>query len=99
MVTVITKFQPKDEPSAAELENIFQKLLEETRKEPGHIAYEVLSANDLPFTCYIIEKWASGKDLQNHAELVARKGYAATAVGLLKNELNNIILHTLDQVK
>jgi quinol monooxygenase YgiN len=44
MVTVITKFQPKDERSAAELENIFQKLLEETPKEPGHIAYEVLSA-------------------------------------------------------
>ncbi|QNK61142.1 antibiotic biosynthesis monooxygenase [Pedobacter sp. PAMC26386] len=99
MVTVITKFQPKDERSAAELVDIFQKLLEETPRESGRIAYEVLSANNIPFTYYIIEKWASEKDLQNHAELVERKGYAAVAVGLLKNELNNIILQTLNQVK
>jgi quinol monooxygenase YgiN len=99
MVTVITKFQPKDERSAAELENIFQKLMDETLTEPGHIAYEVLSTNDIPLTYYIIEKWASEKDLKDHAELVERKGYAATAVGLLKNELNNIILKPLNPVK
>jgi hypothetical protein len=39
------------------------------------------------------------EDLQNHAELVARKGYAAAALRLLENELDNIILQTLDQVK
>jgi len=40
--------------------------------------------------------WASEKDLQNHAELVATKGYAATATGPLKNELNNFILQNLN---
>jgi quinol monooxygenase YgiN len=99
MVTVITKFQPKDERSAAELGVVFQKLMEETPEEPGHIAYEVLSAIDTPSTYYIIEKWASEKDLKTHAELVERKGYAAVAVGLLKNELNNIILKPLNPVK
>ena len=96
MVTVITKFQPKDEYSAAELEDIFQKLMEETPMEKGYIAYEVLSTNNSPVTYYIIEKWASETDLQNHAELVAKKGYAASAVNLLQNELNNIILRTLN---
>ncbi len=99
MVTVITKFQPKDERSAAELESIFQKLLENTSRELGYIAYEVLSAKENPLTYYIIEKWTSEKDLQNHAELVAKKGYVAAAVGLLENELNSIILQTLNQVK
>jgi quinol monooxygenase YgiN len=97
MVTVITKFQPKDERSAAELEDVFQKLMEETPEESGYVAYEVLSTNDTPPTYYIIEKWASEKDLKTHAELVERKGYAAAAVGLLKNELNNIILKPLNQ--
>lgn len=96
MVTIITKFQAKDKLSAVELEAIFQKLLEETPKESGYIAYEVLSANNIPLTYYIIEKWASETDLQNHAELVATKGYAAAAAGLLKNELNNIILQNLN---
>jgi len=35
MVTIITKFQPKDKCSAAKLEDIFQKLMEETPKNPG----------------------------------------------------------------
>lgn len=96
MVTIITKFQAKDKPSAAKLEDIFQKLLEETPKESGYIAYEVLSANNIPLTYYIIEKWASERDLQTHAELVATKGYAAAAAGLLTNELNNIILQNLN---
>ena len=96
MVTVITQFQPKDKRSAAKLEAIFQKLLEETLKESGYIAYDVLRTNNTPFTYYIIEKWKSEKDLQNHAELVATKGYAAAAAGLLKNELNNIILQNLN---
>ncbi|MDY0905457.1 putative quinol monooxygenase [Pedobacter sp. CFBP9032] len=96
MVTIITKFQAKDMRSAAKLEDIFQKLIEETLEESGYIAYEVFTANNIPFTYYIIEKWASEKDLQNHAELVATKGYAAAAAGLLKNELNNIILQNLN---
>ena len=96
MVTVITQFQPRDAHSATELESIFQKLIAETPAETGYIAYEVLKTNDRLITYYIIEKWASEKDLQNHAELVASKGYAAVAAGLLKNELNNIILQTLN---
>ena len=96
MVTVITEFQPKDERSAIKLEDIFQKLMEETPGEKGYISYEVLSTKNIPIAYYIIEKWESERDLQNHAELVARKGYAASAVGLLKNELNNIILRTLN---
>ena len=50
MVTVITQFQPKDKRSAAKLEAIFQKLLEETLKESGYIAYDVLRTNNTPFT-------------------------------------------------
>ena len=96
MVTVITEFQPKDEHSAMKLEDIFQKLMEETPGETGYIAYEVFNTRSIPITYYIIEKWAAERDLQNHAELVATKGYAAEAVGLLKNELNNIILRTLN---
>ena len=42
MVTIITKFQAKDMRSAAKLEDIFQKLIEETLEESGYIAYEVL---------------------------------------------------------
>lgn len=96
MVTVITEFHPKDEQSAMELEDIFQKLTEETPGEEGYIAYEVIYTKNVPITYYIIEKWASERALENHAELVARKGYAAAAAGLLKNELNNIILQTLN---
>lgn len=96
MITVITEFHPKDEHSAIELEDIFQKLMGETPEEAGYIAYEVLSTQSIPITYYIIEKWASERDLQNHAELVVKKGYAASAAGLLKNELNNIILRTLN---
>lgn len=96
MVTVITEFQPKDEHSAMKLEDIFQKLMEETPGETGYIAYEVLNTRSIPISYYIIEKWTSERDLQNHAELVATKGYAAEAADLLKNELNNIILRTLN---
>ncbi|WP_316742171.1 putative quinol monooxygenase [Pedobacter antarcticus] len=96
MITVITEFHPKDEHSAIELEDIFQKLTEETPEEAGYISYEVLSTQNIPITYYIIEKWASDGDLKNHADLVAEKGYAASAAGLLKNELNNIILRTLN---
>lgn len=73
MVTVITEFDPKDERSEMELEDIFQKLMEETPGEAGYIAYEVLRTKITPGTYYIIEKWASERDLQNHAELVEKK--------------------------
>lgn len=96
MITVITEFRPKDDYSATELENIFQKLIKETPGETGNIAYEVLRTSNTPITYFIIEKWASEKDLQRHIELIASKGYAASAVGLLENELNNIILQTLN---
>lgn len=96
MVTIIPQFQPKEKYSAAKLEHILQKVMEETPKESGYIANEVLSVNNIPFTYYIIEKWASEKDLQNHAELVPMKGYATAAADRLKNELNNIILQNLN---
>lgn len=94
MVTIIAEFHSKNECTAMELEALFQKLIEEPPGEAGYIAYEVLRTKNIPDTYNIIEKWASERDLQNYAELVASKGYAASAAGLLKNELNNSILRT-----
>jgi quinol monooxygenase YgiN len=97
MVTVITKFEGKDDASTAELLAVFKKLLQETPLEKGYISYEVLSLKETHNTYYIIEKWNSEKDLQNHALLVENKGYAAKAISLLKNKIENTILQTLNQ--
>ncbi|MEN2398718.1 antibiotic biosynthesis monooxygenase family protein [Flavobacterium sp. MC2016-06] len=96
MVTVITKFEAKDDASTTELLGIFQKLLQETPMEKGYISYEILSVKETLNTFYIIEKWNSEKDLQNHASLIEDKGYASQTVSLLKNKIENTILQTLN---
>lgn len=97
MVTVITKFEGKDDASTAELLGVFKKLLKETPLEKGYISYEVLSLKETLNTYYIIEKWHSEENLQSHASLVEEKGYATQAISLLKNKIENTILQSLNQ--
>ncbi len=97
MITAITKFEAIDYSSATELEELLNKLSQETIQEEGFVAYEVLSAQGSTKIYYIIEKWQSEDDLKNHSELVAEKGYAKQAVHLLRNEINTIILNNLNK--
>lgn len=96
MVTVFTQFIAKHATAAAELESIFQKLIREVPLEKGNLAYEVLVVQGIPNSYYVIEKWISEADLQNHMTSVIEKGYAADAEVLLENELVNIIGQTLN---
>ncbi|WP_426473748.1 putative quinol monooxygenase [Chryseobacterium balustinum] len=97
MITAFTKFETVDDLSATELEILLTKLSKETIQEKGFIAYDVLSEKDFPRIYYVIEKWQSEEDLNNHSELVAEKGYATQAVHLLQNEINTILLNNLNK--
>ena len=97
MITAITKFEAIDDSSAKDLEMLLSKLSQETTKEKGFVAYEVLSVNESSTIFYVIEKWQLDEDLKNHAELVAEKGYATKAVHLIQNEINTIILKNLNK--
>ncbi|UII26734.1 antibiotic biosynthesis monooxygenase [Fulvivirga maritima] len=95
MITVLTEFKAKDAASAEELESIFKKLIQETPSETGCISYEINTVQDKPTTYYILERWASTEDLQNHALTVAQKGYVIQAVALIENNIENQILQIL----
>ena len=97
MKTAITKFEAIDDLSAKEMEILLTKLSKGTIQEKGFVAYEVLSVKGYSKIYYVIEKWQSEEDLNNHSELVAKKGYAMIASHLLKKSINTITLKNLNK--
>ncbi len=92
MVTLLTRFDAKDEAAATALAEALSRLSGAVPSEPGNLDYEVFATEESATTFYVKESWSSREDADRHVRRVETDGYAERSAKLLAAPLTTVTL-------
>lgn len=92
MITLLTRFDARDEAAATELAAILSELGGAVPSEPGSLNYEAFSTEEYPTTFYVKESWSSREDADRHIRRVETDGYVERSVDLLATPFATVTL-------
>ena len=92
MVTLLTRFDARDEAAAAELAAMLSQLGGTVPSEPGSLDYEAFGTEESATTLYVKESWSSREDADRHVRSVVESGGMERAAKLLAAPLETVTL-------
>lgn len=95
MVTLLTRFDTKDEGSAETLAAMLAELSGAVPSEPGYVVYEVFRTEEDAKTFYVKESWSSREDADAHAGRLEASGQMDRTIALLAAPLATVTLRAL----
>lgn len=95
MVTLLTRFDARDEPAAAALAEALSRLSGTVPSEPGNLDYEVFATEESATTFYVKESWSSRGDADRHVRSVVESSGMERAEKLLAAPLATVTLREI----
>ena len=92
MVTLLTRFDAKDEAAATALAEALSQLGGTVPSEPGNLDYEIFATEESATTFYVKEGWSSREDADRHVRSVVESGGMERAAKLLAAPLATVTL-------
>ena len=95
MVTLLTRFDARDEPAANALAEALSDLGGTVPSEPGNLDYEIFATEESATTFYVKESWSSREDADRHARSIVESGGMERAAKLLAAPLATVTLREI----
>lgn len=95
MVTLLTRFDARDEASATALAAMLSQLGGTVPSEPGNLDYEAFRTEESATTLYVKESWSSREDADRHARSVVESSGMERAAVLLAAPLATVTLREI----
>lgn len=95
MVTLLTRFDARDEAAASSLTEALSQLSGTVPSEYGNLDYEVFATEESATTFYVKESWSSREDADRHARSVVESGGMERAAKLLATPLATVTLREI----
>ena len=92
MVTLLTRFDARDEAAATALAAMLSELSGTVPSEPGNLDYEVFATEESATTFYVKESWSSREDADRHVRSVVESGGMERSAKLLAVPLATVTL-------